>query len=366
MDLGPPGLFIGGSAVLAALFPRAGPPRATMNGGAPMPTFCRHNRLIQNCPICSREQAIELRPIVTSSAPRTTQPRPSTPRPRRTGTAGTPRTATGTANPMVVRKVARGADDGYRSPLVFGLKSSEDAGRLAEELAFAAHRLGVLEHDPPGLYAEVAGGGDVEERTWLAFLIAYLCPLEGDDPFAEIERVRTSWASGEIPDLDEVRTGPRSAHDPARGARTLEAYRTWAARAGSQAAAFTGDAGWAAERRFARAFERLALPGLHRDARFDLLVSLGRLGVYDMRAGSLALGGSGDVTVGAKRAFGIGDPLLLDRRASDLAGACGIPLEALDLGLHNWQRGERSTVGLGAETEPDAETLAAVQAALGL
>jgi hypothetical protein len=263
--------------------------------------------------------------------------------------------------------VARGGDDGYRNPLVLGLKSSVDAGKLAEEIAFAEYRLRVLEHDPPGLYREVADpAGSVEERSWLAFLIAYLGPLEDDDPLAEIARVRTSWASGELPDLDDVRTGPRTAHDPARGARTLEAYRAWAARTGSQAAAFTGDAAWGPERRFARAFERLALPGLHRDARFDLLVALGRLGVYALEAGSLALGGANDVTVGAKRALGIGDPLLLERRASDLAQACGVALGALDLGLHNWQRGERATLGLRAGAEPDPETLAPVVAALGL
>ncbi|HUA47769.1 MAG TPA: hypothetical protein VMA77_21200 [Solirubrobacteraceae bacterium] len=266
-----------------------------------------------------------------------------------------------------MRRVARGADDGYHSPLLIGLKSSADAGRLAEELAFAEFRLRRLEHDPPGLYAEVAdAGAGVEERSWLAFLIAYLCPLEEDDPFREIERVRTTWASGELPDLDGVQTGPRSAHDPARGARTLEAYRAWAARSGSQAAAFTGDESWPPERRFARAYERLALPGLHRDARFDLLVTLGRLGAYDLQAGSLVLGGENDVTVGAKRAFGIGDPLLLERRGGDLAQACALPLEALDLGLHNWQRGERATLGLAADPDPELDALASIQAALNL
>jgi hypothetical protein len=268
---------------------------------------------------------------------------------------------------VVVRRIARGADDGYRNPLLIGLKSGADAGRLADELAFAEHRLKRLEHEPPGLYAEVADrAGDIEERSWLAFLIAYLCPLEGDEPFSEIERVRTTWAAGELPALDDVRTGPRTAHDPSRGTRTLEAYRAWAARASSQAAAFTGDAAWTPERRFARAFERLALPGLHRDAKFDLLVTLGRLGVYDLQAASLALGGENDVTVGAKRAFGIGDQLLLERRATDLAQACSLPLEALDLGLHNWQRGERATLGLGTDSEPDPETLGSIRAALEL
>jgi hypothetical protein len=85
-----------------------------------------------------------------------------------------------------------------------------------------------------------------------------------------------------------------------------------------------------------------------------------------MSAASLVLGGANDVTVGAKRAFGIGDPLLLDRRASDLAQACGTPLEALDLGLHNWQRGERATLGLGADAEPDPDALDAIRRALGL
>ena len=336
-----------------------------------MPTFCRHNHLVQNCPICTKEQSIELRPIVSSSAPRTGQQRPATPRLSRARP-----TASGVrSGGVTVRRVARGADDGYRSSLVIGLKSSEDAGRLADELAFAAYRLARLEHDPPGLYREVADpGAELEERSWLAFLIAYLCPLgvsgedatDAEDPFAEIERVRTSWASGEMPSLEGVRCGPRTAHDPARGTKTLEAYRTWAARAGSQAAAYTGDAAWPPQRRFARAFERLALPGLHRDARFDLLVTLGRLGVYDMQAGSLALGGANDVTVGAKRAFGIGDPLLLERRASDLAQACRIPIEALDVGLHNWQHGNRATLGLGVDAEPDPDTLAAISGALGL
>jgi hypothetical protein len=85
-----------------------------------------------------------------------------------------------------------------------------------------------------------------------------------------------------------------------------------------------------------------------------------------MRGASLALGGVNDVTVGAKRAFGIGDPMLLERRASDLALACGIPLEALDLGLHNWQRGERATMGLGLDREPDPEAVSAISRSLGL
>jgi hypothetical protein len=329
-----------------------------------VPSFCRHNRLIQNCPICSREQAIELRPIVSSSAPRTSQPRP--------GRAGPARARGGSSSPGVrgglkVRRLVRGADDGYRTPLLPGLRSSEDAERLAEELAFAAARLRLLEEDPPGLYAEVANPReDVEERTWLAFLIAYLGPTDDEDPFAFIRLVRTPWGLHELPDLDGVRLGPRTAHEPSRGVRTIEAYRAWAGRAGSQAEAFTGEPSWAPARRFARTFERLSLPGLHRGARFDLLVTLGRLGVYELQAGALQLGGENEVTVAAKRALGIGDPLLLERRAAELAQACSLPLDALDLAFYNWERGERAGLGSPPGTEPAPDALASTRAALGL
>ncbi len=212
----------------------------------------------------------------------------------------------------------------------------------------------------------MAGPGDVEDRAWLAFLIAYLCPLDEEDPFAAVRAVRTPWGAPEPPDLREVRTGPRSAHDSAHPLRTIDAYRAWARRAGSQAAAFTGDTGWSAERRFTRVFERLALPGLHRDARFDLLVTLGWLGVFEIRAGQLMLGGTDEVTVGAKRVFGIGDSLMLEGRAAAFAHACGVPLAALDLGLYNWQRGERAHLGLEPGAAPEQGALEAVRAALEL
>jgi hypothetical protein len=264
----------------------------------------------------------------------------------------------------------RSADDGYRSPLAPGLRSRVDAERLVNELAFAAGRLEKLAAAPPGLYAEVADpGGDVEERAWLAFLIAYLSPLDGDDPFSAIREVRTSWASGALPALDGVATGPRTAHDPGRGTRTPEAYRAWATRAGSQAEAYGGESEWTAERRFARAFERLALPGLHRDARFELLVALGSLGVFELRAGTLALGGGDEVTLAAKRAFGIGDAMLLERRAEQLAEACGVPLAALDLGLYNWGRPPeetRATLGFVPADEPDAAAHDRARSALAL
>jgi hypothetical protein len=110
----------------------------------------------------------------------------------------------------------------------------------------------------------------------------------------------------------------------------------------------------------------VALPGLHRDARFDLLVTLGQLRVFELSAGALALGGSDQVTVAAKRALGIGDPLLLERRAAALADACAVPLAVLDVALFNWDRGERATLGMGTDSDPDSAVANAARAALGL
>jgi hypothetical protein len=81
-----------------------------------------------------------------------------------------------------------------------------------------------------------------------------------------------------------------------------------------------------------------------------MLVLLGTLGVFDLRPWSLHLTDPLDpVTVAAKRMFGIGDALNLQRRATDLATAAGVPMEALDLALFNWTQpeGERVTAGVG-------------------
>jgi hypothetical protein len=267
-----------------------------------------------------------------------------------------------------VRRVERAPDDGYENDLVFGLRSSVDAGRLAAELAFAVARLDELRDDPPGLYADVALASDREEAAWLAFLIAYLGPLTGDDAFASIEAARVAWRTGELPELDGLELGPRTAHESGRGDATLVAYRAWAARAGSQQAAVTADPAWEPERRFARTFERLSLPGFGRGPRFDFLVTLGALGVVPLAAGTMALGGDAtDPVVGAaKRVFGIGDAITLERRATELARETGVPLAALDLALFNWSAPADRRATMGARTGPDPGRRESIAGALGV
>jgi hypothetical protein len=294
--------------------------------------YCRHGALAERCPIC--------RPAAEAAS------RPAPARPRRSASDTRPRSNLSSRGRLVVRHETRAQDDGYRSPLAPGLRSTEDARRLAAEIAFAAGRLSALEREPPGLYGVVATEPDLEEATWLAFLIAYLGPLEESaDPFAAIAEVRVPW--GRAVPLDGVRVGPRGAHEPARLSSTIDAYVRFVQRAGTQALAITGDAAWSAPQRFERIHERLALPGLRGRARYDLLVTLGRLGRYPLAgAPGLLLTDDDPVMASAKRVFGIGDRMTLERRARELAAAAEVPVESLDLALENWARPERITQGV--------------------
>jgi hypothetical protein len=260
--------------------------------------------------------------------------------------------------------MSQAADDGYRSQLVAGLKATADAERLATELAFAAARLAELAADPPGVYAQIGAEADPEEALWLAFLTAYLCPTDEDDPFAAITAAHVPWASGELPALD-VTVGFRTSRESNDAERTVLAYRSWAQRAGSQEAAFAGEAAWTPERRFDRVFERLALPGFGRPGRYELLVSLGRLGVVDVRPSSLQFTDDA-TTVGAKRVFGIGDKMLLERRARDLVDAVELPIEALDLALFNWAAPPAGRVTYGSRAEFEEREREAISGVLGV
>ncbi len=295
--------------------------------------FCRHNRMTAKCPICSKELEAELR-AKAPPRPAGIKRAPAAPRARR---AATPRTGA-----LVTRKLARAQDDGYRNALVPGLRATADAERLAGALMIAAERL-----EPPGPYDAVATEPDLEQATWLAFLLALVGP-DAPELQEAVAAAAPSYAGGELPDL------------PAAQARTVGAYRQWAERAGSQAAGFTGEADWSPQRRFARVFERLALPGFSRGARFELLATLGAAGLYDLRADQLLLAVEDDATTqAAKRVLLSGDTMLLERRARDLASACDVPLAALDRGLALW--GDP-----GADIDAAEELPAAMRSALAL
>ena len=296
--------------------------------------FCRHNRMTVKCPICSRELEAELRAKAPPRPPGIGRAR-AAPRPRR---AATPRSP----GRLVTRRLARAEDDGYRNQLVPGLRATADAERLAVALAIGAARL-----EPPGPYDAVATEPDAEQATWLAFLLALAGP--GDPERQEaIASAAPRFDDGELP--------PELAgHE-----RAIAAYRQWAARTGSQAAGFTGEPDWSPQRRFARVFERLALPGLGRAPRFELLATLGAAGLYELDPDMLQLSVEDDATTqAAKRALLSGDKMLLERRARELAAACDVPLAAHDRGLALWD-------DPGAGLEEQGEPSAAMRSALGL
>jgi hypothetical protein len=295
--------------------------------------FCRHNRLTAKCPICSKELEAELR-AKAPPRPAGIKRAPAAPRTRR---AATPRTGA-----LVTRKLARATDDGYRNTLVPGLRATADAERLASALMIAAERL-----ETPGPYEAVATEPDPEQATWLAFLLALVGP-DAPELQEAIVAAAPRYEDGELPDL------------PAGQARSVAAYRQWAERAGSQAAGFTGEADWSPQRRFARVFERLALPGFSRGARFELLATLAAAGLYALEPDQLQLGVEDDATTqAAKRVLLSGDKMLLERRARDLATACDVPLAALDRGLALWD-------DPSAEIDAAEELPAAMRSALAL
>jgi hypothetical protein len=294
--------------------------------------FCRHNRMTAKCPICSKELEAELRAKAPPRPPGTAR-RAAAPRARR---AATPRTGA-----LVTRRLARAQDDGYRNQLVPGLRATADAERLASALLIGAERL-----EPPGPYEIVATEPDSEQATWLAFLLA----LAGPDAPELQDAIATAAPriEDDVPDL------------PPAQQRAVAAYRQWAGRAGSQSAGFTGEADWSPQRRFARVFERLALPGVGRAARFELLATLGAAGLYELEPDQLQLGVEDDAaTQAAKRILLSGDKMLLERRARDLAAATEVPLAALDRAFALW--GDP-----GAEIEIADELPGAMRAALAL
>lgn len=320
-----------------------------------MPTFCRHSRLEENCPICSRKPRIRPGTVTGQASARLAKDRATASRqPKKSGPGAPPKRRTPRHGELKVRRVHRSIEDGYEHELVVGIKASDDARRLAAELAFATARLAELRSAPPGLLAGAALVDDAEEALWTVFLVAYLSPLEdAEDPFAAVADARTTWASGELPALDGVTPGPRAAHDPRRGADTLVAYRARAEKAGGQVALLSAEASLSPARRFDRAFERLSLPRFPRTPRYEFLLLAGGLGLLDVEPSSLLLAGAEPMDptlLAAKRIFGIGDAINLQRRASELLQAADVAPAALDLALVNWSRppGERITAGSAA------------------
>ena len=127
-----------------------------------MPTFCRHNRFIERCPICSKTLAGSAAAGKSTTKPRRAATKGAPVRPRH------PRLRAG-GKEVRIKRESRAGDDGYRSGLLPGLRASGDAEALAQEIAFAHGRLLALGAAPPDLYGEVRALAeeDIERATWI-------------------------------------------------------------------------------------------------------------------------------------------------------------------------------------------------------
>ena len=200
------------------------------------------------------------------------------------GTGALRRRAGGGARPSRGRAPQ---DDGYRCELVPGSallqrRRAPGRGDRLRQRPPAGARRGAA--GPVRARSARSPRRDLEQRDLdvlpdrLSLAAAGRGSVRGHPPGAALA---ASWAVGRaLPDARRTSPlGPRTSHDPARGAQTLLAYRHWVAqRRDAQAAGVRRRAEpGRPQRRFERVFERLALPGFGRMGRYDLLVTLGRL-----------------------------------------------------------------------------------------
>ncbi len=229
-------------------------------------TFCRHNRFIQRCPICRETVPGHAEPRSQAQAHRRGHSAAGRRGRGRLGEPGPPRVPAGA--PLADRphlhpphpgsaRPARGALRGRRLPLragprpalIRGRQAARAGDRLRQRAAADAHRRAA---QPVRGGARLRGhrAGDLDVLPGRLPLAA--CRASNRSRACR-QALLSSWASGTIPELEEVPLGPRRSHDPARGGETLVAYRRFAEHAGSQEAAFTGEPEWTPQRRFERA-----------------------------------------------------------------------------------------------------------------
>lgn len=262
---------------------------------------------------------------------------------------------------MVTGRLQRAADDGFTSALLPGVRSSQTALQLARELTAAEARLSVYGTADAGAWTTVTDLAGEPHRAFVAALVvavaspdgpagsastaaAALAALQSADP-----SLTALDAIADAPELAQVlEAGPRGprAHDASAAALAVPAQLAQRS-GGSLEAALAGEAGWTSERRFARLLDRLALRGLPRAVRYDLLVGLGRSGVLPIRAEALHLGAD-QVTDAAKRIFAVAETALLERRAAALVDATGVTFDALELALWNLAGADAGAGGAAA------------------
>jgi hypothetical protein len=278
---------------------------------------------------------------------------------RRPTASRTAPTGTTRSRGVVTGKLSRNADDGYSSDLLPGIRSSADVLVLAQELTAAEARLEALSGPDAGPWTAVAERADTPAQAFIAALVVAvaspdevagsvatastaLAALLAVEPSLEsLDHVAGASEVGSI--LDGGPRGPRG-HDAAGAALAVPAALATRS-GGSLEAALLGEDSWTPARRFARLLDRLALRGLPRAVRFDVLVALGRTGALPVKADGLHLGND-QVTDAAKRLFAVADVPLLEKRAATVVEVTGVSWDAFELAL--WNIAGADATGTGA------------------
>ncbi len=124
-----------------------------------MPTFCRHNRFIERCPICSK--TLPGRSPSTASSPRAKASARS-----RSSASGRPARGAYRGEGVRIHREGRAEDDGYRSELVPGLRASADALRLVAGARVLQRAAARARH--PAARASTARFARSQARIWSA------------------------------------------------------------------------------------------------------------------------------------------------------------------------------------------------------
>jgi alpha-glutamyl/putrescinyl thymine pyrophosphorylase-like protein len=269
-----------------------------------------------------------------------------------------------------------------------GLSSPSSRERFADELANSIRLIEYLNRigrdpgsvdvreptagdqrwSPPRAIAQWAHAGRRDEATWLAFLVTFFGPDERrghPDTWLAARSVYSGFDDGRIgwravsgnPALlaelcarhaesyEQLPRGNHRKYEPKRVdhrhglAESVRSFVELVMRHGGIEGLFGGDNA-SAEERFDRLMRELSgIVRFGRTGRFDFLALLGDLFVWELRAGRLYLSGATGPLDGARRMLGRSGPIYeLDRELTDFALRLGVPIQAIEDALCNWQK----------------------------
>lgn len=225
---------------------------------------------------------------------------------------------------------------------------------------------------------ELTKAGDNEEAIWLSFLVTMCGASEGPAPWQAVRYIygasgdTTRWTWNRIRDKAERFRGwmterreevcrlpfgnhrKYETHDPLKSGSTpdiVDSYVEWVEREGQGSQVFIfqeGTCDRTVEAAFDVLYRMITVKRFGRTARFDWLCLLGNLGIWPLAPSRCYLRGASGPLKGAKRLFGFtaGQSLeVLEGKAMALANALGVPIEAIEDTLCNWQKSGKAIGG---------------------